>query len=110
MDDFSFYYPELVLSVDLTMPGEIERAIETLEEARGAQIFMFSGESADCDTCGPDFPEGSLVVIGDKVVLETRYGCYGGYWGTDIEEIRDELTHIRKIMSGPFDEALEALP
>lgn len=101
---------DMHIQVDLTEPEEIEEAIEALQEAKSAQVFTFSGESADCDTCGSDWPEGEVVVVGRKATIRTQYGCFGGYQGSDVEEIRDELNHIRGFMTGPFDEALRALP
>lgn len=97
------------VEADLTDPGEIDEAIALLEEVRGGSYYDFSGESAYCDTCGPDFPEGFLYVFNSGAYLETRYGCYGGFSGSDTEEILHELGHIRGFMTGDFDEAFKEM-
>lgn len=99
----------VTVEAELDSPGEIDEAIALLEEVRGGTNYYFSGKSSYCDTCGTDFPEGRLYVFNSEVHLETRYGCFGGYSGSDTGEIREELEHIRGFMSGDFDEALKEL-
>lgn len=97
------------VEADLTVRGEIDEAIALLEEVRGGTYYYFSGESSYCDTCGSDFPEGHLHVFNSGAYLETQYGCYSGFSGSDPGEILVELGHIREFMTGDFDEALKEL-
>lgn len=110
MAERDFFGQSVTVEAELDSPGEIDEAIALLEEIQGGTYYYFSGESFYyCDMCGSDYPEGHLYVFNSGVHLETRYGCFGGYSGSDPGEIREELEHIRGFMTGDFEEALKEI-